>query len=92
MAFFKKMSGLLLATVVATTLDGGVASAALMVQSAGSAGSQPERVAAQCPPGWRARLIGGCTRVNQPRYTCQPGFHRIVAPTGSGYRCVQNRG
>jgi hypothetical protein len=92
MTFFKNAPGVLLATVVAATVSGGAANAALMVQSVRSTVSQLEPVAAQCPAGYRARLVGGCTRVNQPRYTCQPGFHRIVAPTGSGYRCVRNSG
>jgi len=91
MASLRNMSGLVLAAAVAVTLSGAAASAALMVQSVGPAPNQPELVATQCPPGYRARLVGGCTRVNQPRYTCQPGFHRITAPTGSGYRCVRNR-
>ena len=90
MASFKRLSGLLLASAVGAMLVVGEANAGLLLQPHGLKASSVEPAATQCPAGYRARLVGGCTRVNQPRYTCQPGFHRITAPTASGYRCVQN--
>jgi hypothetical protein len=33
-----------------------------------------------CGAGWRRTVFGGCTRVNQPRFTCQPGFQQGPRP------------
>ena len=76
--------------VGATGLAPNPAQAAILIQPAGMNLSQAQPVDEGCPAGWRRRLIGGCTRVNQPRFTCQPGFHKVPAPTPSGYRCVMN--
>jgi hypothetical protein len=64
--------------------------AAMLIQPAGMNPSQAQLVYGGCGAGWRRTVFGGCTRVNQPRFTCQPGFHKVPAPTPSGHRCVMN--
>jgi len=76
--------------VGATGLAADPAQAAMLIQPAGMNVSQGQLAYGGCGAGWRRTVFGGCTRVNQPRFTCQPGFHKVPAPTPSGYRCVMN--
>jgi hypothetical protein len=52
--------------------------------------SSLQLVAGDCGVGFHRNLWGHCRPNAVPRRHCQPGFHAISFPNGSGYRCVHN--
>lgn len=89
----KLMAGLATAAAGAAMMIFGVTSvdaAMLPTPVAGYAAPDLQLTAGGCGAGFHHNLWGHCRPNAVSRRHCQPGFHAISFPNGSGYRCVPN--